>query len=409
MGYISSACQWHPLKMQWLPVWATAPLPLNARDLQLQTDGRSFANTTIRQTVRINLACQQIRLTISNLFGSAPLNIEGTTVALAVGNDNGAGSAAISLPTMRRVTRHGSSQFQIPSSGSCVSDPIQINIARGQHLSVSMYLADGQAGEHISGHFIGHTDTWLRRGDVRTRYNISDGVNVIHWFWITSVEALVPDDCGTISCFGDSITDTILPTNTYAGWADGLAKGLDALDSPFSVLNLGISGDRLCTGGIARFPRDILKASHGQNAYLIVHIGVNDLGFTPPDEASQHDLFHRLTTTYQQVCQLAHQHDLVVIGTTIMPLLSPPNWLTPWEFSDARRDATRQKVNGWILSCGHFNKVIDFSAAVTDPEHPNRMRSTYHNGDYLHPSPEGYRAMTKAIDLGIFKSSPRTG
>jgi lysophospholipase L1-like esterase len=47
--------------------------------------------------------------------------------------------------------------------------------------------------------------------------------------------------------------------------------------------------------------------------------------------------------------------------------------------------------------------VIDFDAAVRDPNQPKRFVPEYDRGDHLHPSDAGYRAMANAIQLGLFK------
>ena len=46
--------------------------------------------------------------------------------------------------------------------------------------------------------------------------------------------------------------------------------------------------------------------------------------------------------------------------------------------------------------------VIDFDAAVRDPDHPTRIRADYDVGDHLHPNDAGYRAMGDAVDLKLF-------
>jgi lysophospholipase L1-like esterase len=63
----------------------------------------------------------------------------------------------------------------------------------------------------------------------------------------------------------------------------------------------------------------------------------------------------------------------------------------------------RKAVNDWIRTSGAYDGVIDFDAAVRDPQRPTRFRSAYHVGDFLHPNSEGYRAMAAAVDLELFE------
>ena len=58
-----------------------------------------------------------------------------------------------------------------------------------------------------------------------------------------------------------------------------------------------------------------------------------------------------------------------------------------------------QRVNDWIRGSGVFDAVIDFDAALRDPEHPTRMAARFDSGDRLHPGDEGNRAMAQAVDL----------
>ena len=63
----------------------------------------------------------------------------------------------------------------------------------------------------------------------------------------------------------------------------------------------------------------------------------------------------------------------------------------------------RQTVNHWIRTSGAFDGVVDFDAAVRDPNHPAQFREGYHSGDHLHPSVIGYKAMADAVDLALLQ------
>jgi lysophospholipase L1-like esterase len=82
--------------------------------------------------------------------------------------------------------------------------------------------------------------------------------------------------------------------------------------------------------------------------------------------------------------------------------------LTPYEdtifhgYYTPQGEAKREAVNTWIRK-GDFDAVIDFDAAVRDPDHPTRIRADYDVGDHLHPNDAGYRAMGDAVDLKLFE------
>ena len=72
-------------------------------------------------------------------------------------------------------------------------------------------------------------------------------------------------------------------------------------------------------------------------------------------------------------------------------------------YSDPEREKTRQRVNNWIKGEGNVDAVVDFDAAVRDPNTPDQLSALYNSGDYLHLNPEGYRVMAETVDLGIFE------
>lgn len=47
--------------------------------------------------------------------------------------------------------------------------------------------------------------------------------------------------------------------------------------------------------------------------------------------------------------------------------------------------------------------MIDFEAAVRDPEHPTRILAAFDSGDHLHPNDAGYQAMADAIPLSLLE------
>jgi lysophospholipase L1-like esterase len=119
---------------------------------------------------------------------------------------------------------------------------------------------------------------------------------------------------------------------------------------------------------------------------------LKDLPFTH-EVVSAEDLIMGL----KQIIDRAHQHGIRVFGAT----------LTPYQGADYYSDdgeAERQAVNQWIRTNGAFDGVIDFDAAVRDPNHPAQFRDGYHSGDHLHPSMIGYKAMAEAVDLAILRN-----
>ena len=59
-----------------------------------------------------------------------------------------------------------------------------------------------------------------------------------------------------------------------------------------------------------------------------------------------------------------------------------------------------------VSSSAHYDGVIDFDAAVRDPNDPTKFKAEYYPGlnanDWLHLNVLGYKAMADAIDLNLF-------
>ena len=128
---------------------------------------------------------------------------------------------------------------------------------------------------------------------------------------------------------------------------------------------------------------------------------MNDLGtFTrnaPQSPEAHQDLVHRLIAAYAEMIRRARERGIMAIGGTIIPFAGFELY-----HPSAVNEADRQAVNAWIRAPGHFDAVVDFDALMRDPAHPERMRPEMDNGDHIHPSLAGYRAMAEAVPLTLF-------
>ena len=157
------------------------------------------------------------------------------------------------------------------------------------------------------------------------------------------------------------------------------------------MLNAGIGGNNLLHDGLgpsalARLDRDVL-AQPGVR-WMILFEGINDLG--------GHARAQDLIGAYAQIIARAHARDIRVYGATITPCGGS-------FYASPELEAARQTINAWVRTGGAFDGVVDFDAAVRDPQDPSRLRADADSGDHLHLSPPGYRRMAAAVDLGLFK------
>ena len=228
-----------------------------------------------------------------------------------------------------------------------------------------------------------------------------------HWYQISGTDVLAPRGAAAIIAFGDSITDGHASTTSGNDrWTDDLAERLQrsAATKEIGVLNEGIGGNHLLIDGLgpnalARFDRDVLAQAGVR--WVIVLEGINDLGgLTLNDdvpEEDHHQVVPRIIAAYEQIVARARADGLSVIGGTLTPFVGSDYYHPP-----AASEADREEINRWVRTPGHFDAVVDFDKAVRDPEHPDRMLPAYDSGDYLHPSPAGYRAMANVIPLSLF-------
>lgn len=382
----------------WLGSWASSqqiPEPGNALPDSALTDA------TLRQIVHLSVGGRELRVRLSNAFGTAPLTIVSVHIARPVSKEAGSIDAA----TDRALTFAGSASVTIPAGAQYYSDPIRFDARPLSDLAITLYLEVPPQRE--TSHPGSRETSFLVHGDHVADATLSGAARVAHWFLISGVDVRERGPGAAIVTLGDSITDGhATPDNSNTRWPDDLARRLRSSPATrsLSVLNVGTGGNRLLLDGLgpnalARFDRDVLAQTGVR--YLIVLEGINDLGTSTrlaPISAARHTLLaHRMIAAYEQIILRAHAHGITVIGGTITPDTG-----SDYYHPGAASEADRQAVNAWIRQPGHFDAVIDFDRVVRDPKHPDRLLPAFDSGDHLHPSPAGYRAMAAAIPLSLF-------
>lgn len=383
----------------WVGTWSSAQIlidPPNALPIAAQKDA------TLRQLVRVSIGGKRIRIRISNVFGTSALTISEAAIALA---QSPASSRTVSS-TDKPLTFSGGRSVTIPAGADYVSDPLWFNLPELGTLAISIHYADLPKAE--TGHPGSRATSYVEPGNAVARSNFAGSPTFEQWYFIAGVDVEAPSSSAAIVALGDSITDGHgVLANTNGRWTDVLAERLKRADAArsLSVLNVGIGGNRILDDGIgpsaiARFGRDVMARSGVK--FLIVLEGVNDLGVLTRDKpasADQHRrMVDRILTAYRQMIGRAREHQIRIIGATIMPYGG-----SDYYHPDALDEKDRQIINAWIRGSGHFDAVIDFDALMRDPIAPSRLRRDYDSGDGLHPSPAGYRAMGDAIPLSLFR------
>ena len=361
----------------WVAAWGASPTPP-------MPDSKSFENQTVRQIVRVSTAGQQLRVRLTNEYGEAPLEIGAVTVSLA-----GANGAPVPL------TFAGQPSTSIPRFSPMVSDPVALPLKAFDQIVITTYLP--KATGKCTCHALGVANTEISGPGDFTR----GGFNAVDKFtqraFLSAVEVQPTMPTRSIVTFGDSITDGLGSTvDGNKRWPDVLAERLNAVRKDRSIVNEGISGNRLLSfgrpaageAGVSRFDRDVLSIPNA--GWVTVLIGVNDMrradGRPSPEV---------MIAGYRQVIDRAHAHGLKVYGATVLPYGGSTAY-TP------EGEAIRQAVNTWIRTGKAFDAVIDFDAVMKDPADPTRMIANLQTGDWLHPNDAGYKVMADSIDLALF-------
>ena len=374
----------------WVASWGASP----------SDPAPQLSSQTVREHVRLSVGGNEIRVRLSNRFGTQSLEVGAVHVALQ------ATGAAIVGSSDRSVTFNGAGSITIPPGALAVSDPVRLSVKSLQEVAVSIYLP-GDSGP-LTIHALGVQTAYISPpGDFTSSTVLPVASTSLSRYLLSDVEVAASEDAKAIVTFGDSITDGYCSTvDANHRWPDFLARRIDARDGRnVTVVDQGISGNRLLhnvagPSGLERFDRDVI-AQPGVR-WVTVLLGINDIGFMgavfqPPGETPV--TAQDLIGAHKQFILRAHAAGLRIYGATLTPFEGTtfPGYYTP------AKEPIREAVNAWIRNSSEYDAVIDFDKVVRDPTHPTRILPAYDCGDHLHPNDAGYQAMGNAVNLDLFR------
>jgi len=379
---------------RWMHTWVSMPQltePGNLPPAPFTGTSSVLVDTTLRQTVHVTVAGSRLRVRFSNAFGGAALPLTSAAVALPAGGK--AGVSAIVPESSRPLTFGGRSSVVVPVGANVVSDPVDLPVSSGANLTITTYLASGQASLNLTSHPGSRTTTYLVNGNFVLSPDLSGAATVAHWYLISGVEVL--GGAPAIAIVGDSLTDGRgSTTDGNDRWPDQLF----ARRPRTAVLNQAAGGNRVLNDGLgpnvlARLDRDVLATS-GVDRMMIFE-GVNDIGTAAATETAQKQVTADLLFAFEQVVLRAHARDITAYGATITPF----GGNTGYDDPDGLRERSRQAVNAAIRRGRLFDEFADFDIAARDPADPRRLNPAYDVGDHLHLNPTGYGALAAAVPL----------
>lgn len=392
----------------WVTAWATSQQALGEA---------AISNATVRMIARVTIPGDAVRVRLDNGYSTEPIRIGRASIGYRVQG------AAVAAGSNRAVTFDTRPDVTVPPGGTVWSDPVVLPVQAQQDLAISLFVpgASIRPSQHT--------------GAVVTSYRSADGSGdatavegrepftgtLTSTWWVKAINVHAVGAARTIVAFGDSITDGTCSTlDAHDRWVDVLAVRL-ALQSGrtggggsrsgplLAVVNEGIGGNTVTREGlqpppdslpgVERLDRDVL--SHHGVTDVIVFMGTNDLR----RDASVEQIETGLSSILRRI--RATQKGIRVIGVTIIPRhnVAASGTNTGWNDEKTRR---RNEINRWIRAAAGFDAVLDFDKIVAQAAQPDLLQPGFNCGDGIHPSPAGYFAIGRAIDLTIFDKPLRS-
>jgi len=146
----------------------------------------------------------------------------------------------------------------------------------------------------------------------------------------------------------------------------------------WAVLNRGVNGQR-SDQVLSRFERDVVGE---KPAVVIVLAGVNDIYQGRGTESVKRNL--------EAMYAKAERNGIVPVAATVLPYNS----------AGEREQGAIREVNAWVATASKApgRLFCDTNLAVRDEANPDLLASS---PDGLHPDPDGYRKMGKALTMTL--------
>ena len=397
----------------WVGAWSTSPVEFNLKkmlDLDWIQCDFGLRNLTFRTRIRPTISGEDVRITLSNEFGTGPLTVD--TVSVAKGYEKL--PQAIKTWTRKNVTFNGQASVTIPAGETVTSDPIGMSVDALEYLTVSLFL---KRTETMKTYGLIGGDTYIMSGDfAKSATTLGVPMKMEADFGeysvipaLTGVEVYAPGASSAV-VIGDSTLANDIPIL--------LAEKLqNAGITDVGILQQAIKGNRLLDDGagflgmaygeamVDRFGRDALNQPGVEKIFL--KVGVNDI--VHPNCESLKDEARAVTAEemiagYEQLIEQAHNQGIEVYLFTrtawkgyIRNVLGTDDVQWSQEI-----DQMRQDINAWIKSDANpADGCIDLDFMCTD-ETATELKSEY-TTDGAHFTELGQQTVVDAVPLEYFQ------
>ena len=397
----------------WVGAWSTSPVEFNLKkmlDMEWIKCDLGLRNLTFRTRIQPTISGEDVRITLSNEFGTGPLTIN--TISVAKGYEKL--PQAIKTWTRKNVTFNGQSSVTIPAGETVTSDPVGMSVDALEYLTVSLFM---KRTETMKTYGLIGGDTYIMSGNfAKAATTIGVPMKMEADFGeysvipaLTGVEVYAPEASSAV-VIGDSTLANDIPIL--------LAEKLQSVGiTNVGILQQAIKGNRLLDDGagilgmaygeamVDRFERDALNQPGVERIFL--KVGVNDV--VHPNCESLKDEARAVTAEemiagYKQLIQQAHERGIEVYlftrtawkGYTRNVLGSDDVQWSP------EIDQMRQDINAWIRSSDNpADGYIDLDFMCTDAT-ASELKSEY-TTDGAHFTALGQQTVVDAVPLEYFQ------
>ncbi len=168
---------------KWIATWAASPQGGFAGMAGTVVDGQ-----TLRQRARVSVGGSQLRLRLSNEYGSTPLVIGAVSVGRPVD------PATVVEGSLRTATFGGRKSITVPPGAPIFTDPIDYPVKAGEEISISIYLPEKVEGP--TAHSLGLKTVIISpRGDFTTQTKLETASKSESMFLVTAITASAATSC----------------------------------------------------------------------------------------------------------------------------------------------------------------------------------------------------------------------
>ena len=179
-----------PGSTHWIGSWATSQqLPEAQNSLPVE----DLRDATLRQIVHLSIGGQQLRVHLSNRFGTAPLHFAAVHIArptLPV-------SGGITVATDTVLTFSGKTDVTVPAGADYVSDPVAFPVVPLSDLAISLQIDAPPATQ--TGHPGSHATSYIVHGNRLSAGDLPEAKKLEHWYFLAGVDVNAPAQAAAIA------------------------------------------------------------------------------------------------------------------------------------------------------------------------------------------------------------------